>query len=63
MMVTSKKTKVRLVLSTIIFMLVFVGVVFGFALVFGILKTQNEQKFDQSVVATGQAVSGEATDP
>ena len=59
MMVTSKKSKVRLVLSTILFMVVLIGVIGGFAIVFSILKASNESKYDGHVVATGTAVDSE----
>ncbi|MBO4395928.1 MAG: hypothetical protein J5819_06245 [Eubacterium sp.] len=58
MMVTSKKSKVRLVVSTVLFMVVLIGVVAGFCIVFSILKATNESKFDGNVIATGSAVEG-----
>ena len=64
MMVTSKKSKVRLVVSTVLFMVVLVAVVAGFCIVFSILKASNESKYDGNVIATGSAAegSGELTD-
>ena len=59
MMVTSKKSKVRLVLSTVLFMLVLIGVIAGFCILFSILKASNESTYDENVIATGTAVSGQ----
>ncbi len=58
MMVTSKKSKVRLVVSTAVFMLVLIGVVAGFCIIFSVLKASNESKYDGNVIATGSAVEG-----
>ena len=58
MMVTSKKSKIRLVLSTVLFMVVLVGVIVGFAVVFSILKATNETVYDGRAIASGSAVSG-----
>ncbi|MBO6108133.1 MAG: hypothetical protein J6P16_01875 [Eubacterium sp.] len=61
-MVTSKKTKIRLVVSTIVFMLVFIGIVAGFLIAFSSLKASNEEQYNGRVVATGTADELEETE-
>ena len=58
MMVTSKKSKARLVFSTVLFMVVLVAVVAGFCIMFSVLKASNESKYNGSVIATGSAAEG-----
>ena len=54
-MVYSKKSKRRTIISTILFLLVFIGLVVGSTLLFSNLKADNETKYDGRVIATGAA--------
>ena len=58
MMVSSKKSKARLILSTVLFMLTLIAVIVGFCVLFSILKASNESRYDNNAIATGTAVSG-----
>lgn len=60
MMVSNKKSKVRLVVSTVLFILVFVVLVGGFAILFS--TTTATQMTGQNTVS-GSAVSGESVTP
>ena len=54
-MVYSKKSKRRTIISTILFLLVCIGLVVGSTILFSNLKADNETKYDGRVIATGAA--------
>ena len=58
-MVYSKKSKTKTIISTVLFLLLFIGMVVGATILFSTLKADNDGKFDQRVIATGSAVDGE----
>ena len=58
-MVYSKKSKAKTIISTILFILFFAGLVVGSTILFSTLKADNDEKYDQRVIATGSAVDGE----
>ncbi|MBR6228760.1 MAG: hypothetical protein IKQ97_03405 [Eubacterium sp.] len=58
-MVYSKKSKVKTIISTILFILFFAGLVAGATILFSTLKADNDEKYDQKVIATGSAADGE----
>ena len=59
-MVYNKKSKRKTIISTILFLLVFIALVVGSTILFSRLKAENENQYDGRIVATGSAAeSGE----
>ena len=57
-MVYSKRSKRKTIISTVLFLLVFIGLVVGSTILFSRLKAENENRYDGRVVATGSAAEG-----